>query len=184
VRSEIPMAFVAYCGHRSSRPRAWVYRILASLVLAAAAAAPERPVLAADQIYPTGETIKVYLDQALLLKLPERTATLVVGNPLIADVSVQTGGMLVVTGKGYGVTNLIALDRTGVTTMEHPIEVVGPRGQTVMVYRGIERETYSCSPNCERRITLGDTPSYFSGILTQAGSISALASGSGAPPSK
>ena len=57
--------------------------------------------------------INVILDQAKLLKLPERVATIVVGNPLIADVALQSGGILVVTGKGYGVTNLIVLDRAG-----------------------------------------------------------------------
>jgi hypothetical protein len=29
------------------------------------------------------------------------------------------------------------------------------------MYRGIERETYSCAPKCERRITLGDSQPYF-----------------------
>ncbi len=52
------------------------------------------------------EPVTVHLDQAKLLKLPERTATLVIGNPLIADAAVQPGGVLVITGKSYGMTNL------------------------------------------------------------------------------
>ena len=47
------------------------------------------------------------------MKLPEKVSTIVVGNPLIADVAVQSGGLVVVTGKGYGTTNLIVLDRAG-----------------------------------------------------------------------
>jgi hypothetical protein len=174
-------AFVACCGHRSDLPRGFAYRAIVCIGLAIAAMAPDRPALAADPVYATGETIKVFLDQAKLLKLPERTTTLVVGNPLIADVSVQAGGVVVVTGKGYGVTNLIALDRTGTTTMEHPIEVQGPRGQVVMVYRGIERESYSCTPSCERRITLGDTPNYFTATLGQSGSLNTQAQGNPQP---
>ena len=108
-----------------------------------------------------GETIKVHLDQAKLLKVPDGTSTLVVGNPLIADVAVQPGGTLVVTGKGYGNTNLVALDRSGSVIMEHQVQVQGPLGPTVVVFRGVERETYSCTPDCERRITLGDTQNYF-----------------------
>ena len=50
-----------------------------------------------------------------LLKLPEKTATLVIGNPLIADAAVQPGGVVVITAKSYGMTNLVALDRTGAT---------------------------------------------------------------------
>ncbi len=104
-----------------------------------------------------------------------------VGNPLIADVAVQSGGTLVVTGKGYGNTNLVALDRTGAVIMEHQVEVQGPQGSVVVVYRGIERETYSCTPNCERRITLGDTQNYFAATLGQSGSLNAQAQGGGAP---
>ena len=90
------------------------------------------------------------------IKLPERVATLVIGNPLIADVSIQPGGLMVVTGKGYGVTNLIALDRNGATLMEKQVSVKGPYANTVVVYRGMTRETYSCAPFCEPRVTLGD----------------------------
>jgi hypothetical protein len=36
----------------------------------------------------------------------------------------------------------------------------------VAVYRGVERESYSCSPNCERRIMLGDSPIYLTQTLT------------------
>ena len=57
------------------------------------------------------DAIAVNVDQAKLVKLPARVATIVVGNPLIADVTLQAGGIIVVTGKGYGATNLLALDR-------------------------------------------------------------------------
>src|SRR5436309_14136054 len=101
------------------------------------------------------EVLPVRVDQATLLKLPEKVATIVVGNPMIADVAVQSGGLVVVTGKGYGSTNLIMLDRAGTVLMERSIVVSGPTGPTVQVYRGVQRETYSCTPDCERRITHG-----------------------------
>jgi Flp pilus assembly secretin CpaC len=169
-------AFVACRGRRLG-----LFPALACLALAVAAPALQQPALAADLV-PTpsiGEPIAVHVDQAKILKLPERTATLVVGNPLIADVAVQPGGILVVTAKSYGVTNLVALDRTGATLMEHPIQVLGPSDNVVVVYRGIERESYNCMPNCERRITLGDTANYFTSNLSQSGSLSAQAQGQG-----
>jgi Flp pilus assembly secretin CpaC len=113
--------------------------------------------------------IDVVLDRAKLVKLPDRVATVVVGNPLIADVSIQPGGQMVVTGKGYGSTNLIVLDRNGTVLLEQTVEVQGATQDVVIVYRGIERESYSCTPNCERRITLGDTQTYFDSTLTQTG---------------
>jgi hypothetical protein len=106
------------------------------------------------------EAINVIMDQAKIARVPERTATLVVGNPLIADVSVQSGGAMVVTGKGYGVTNVIALDRGGKVLFDRLVRVKGPM-ESVVIYRGATRESYTCEPYCERRITLGDTPDYF-----------------------
>jgi hypothetical protein len=120
------------------------------------------------------QTLTVFVDQATLVKLPEKVATLVVGNPLIADVTLQPGGLMVVTGKGYGATNILALDRTGTILMESSVRVQGPRDNVVVVYRGAKelpalRETYSCDPNCERRITLGDSSDYFNTTMGQTG---------------
>ena len=137
--------------------------------------------LASAVIMPRGgaaETITVVLDQAQLMKLPDGVGTLIIGNPLIADVTLQGGGTMVITGKGYGATNIIALDRTGATLMSTTIQVVGAR-DAVVVYRGVDRESYSCTPSCERRITLGDAPPYFDATLAQAGTRSNTAAGAG-----
>ena len=101
---------------------------------------------------PTADAIAVNVDQAKLVKLPTRVATIVVGNPLIADVTLQTGGILVVTGKGYGATNFIAMDRAGEILVDRVIQVEGPTDQLVTIYRGVDRESYSCMPVCQRRV--------------------------------
>jgi len=123
--------------------------------------------------------IDVVLDQAKLVKMPERVSTIVIGNPAIADATVQAGGWMVITGKGYGRTNLIALDRSGTVLLEQSVEVQGPRSGVVVVYKGIERESYSCTPLCERRITLGDGQPYFEGTTAQSAARNAIASGAG-----
>jgi hypothetical protein len=97
------------------------------------------------------------MDQARILKIPDRTATLVIGNPLIADVTVERGAIAVVTAKGHGTTNIVALDGAGIVLMERPIEVKEPAGPTVVVYRGSTRQTYSCTPECSALVALGDT---------------------------
>lgn len=158
------MGLVEQSGRRS--------RILALAVFVALAAMPSADVAAAG--------LEVALDQAKVFKIPERTTTVIIGNPLIADISVQAGGTIVVTGKGYGVTNLIALDTRGVTLMEETIEVRGPSDHIVVVYRGVDREFYSCTPKCERRITLGDSPTFFDAVIAQSNNRSGQAAGSGA----
>lgn len=126
---------------------------------------------------PVADTIAVNVDQAKLVRLPGKVATIVVGNPLIADVTLQPGGMIVVTGKGYGATNFIALDRGGEILVDRQIQVEGPSDRLVTVYRGVERESYSCVPLCQRRVTLGDSDAYFNNAMSQAGTLSSSASG-------
>ena len=54
------------------------------------------------------------MDYARLVRLPEGAQTLVIGNPLVADVNMVKGNqLLVITGKSFGTTNLIVLDRAG-----------------------------------------------------------------------
>src|SRR5213595_3574769 len=133
---------------------------------------------------PSGDIVTVNVDQAKLLRLPTRVSTIVVGNPLIADVTLQTGGILVVTGKGYGATNFIAMDRSGEVLVDRVIQVEGPTDQLVTVYRGVERESYSCMPTCQRRITLGDGENYFKAAIDQAGSLNSQATGNAAAAAK
>ena len=135
------------------------------------------PTIALADPGPESKSIAVNVDQAKLVRLPPKVATIVVGNPLIADVTLQPGGLIVVTGKGYGETNFIAMDRAGEVLVDRIIQVEGPTDQLVTVYRGIERESYSCMPVCQRRVTLGDGDGYFKSAMDQAGSLSSQASG-------
>ena len=146
----------------------------ARVCLLAAAAVLASP--AAGLAESTVDTIAVNVDQAKLVRLPGKVATIVVGNPLIADVTLQPGGMIVVTGKGYGATNFIALDRGGEILVDRQIQVEGPSDRLVTVYRGVERESYSCLPVCQRRVTLGDSDNFFTTTMNQAGSLSSNAS--------
>jgi Flp pilus assembly secretin CpaC len=138
---------------------------------------------APGQAAPDPDRIAVNVDQAKLVKLPAGITTIVVGNPLIADVTLQPGGIVVVTGKGYGATNFIALDRSGQVLVDRQIQVEGPTDRVVTVYRGVERESYSCMPICQRRVTLGDGEAYFSSAMGQANSLSGQATGQAASQS-
>ncbi|MDJ1157650.1 pilus assembly protein N-terminal domain-containing protein [Chelatococcus sp. SYSU_G07232] len=140
---------------------AWL--ALAALSAVASAASPD--------------AVDVVVDQAKIVRLPERAQTVIVGNPMIADVTVQKNGILVVTGKSYGVTNLIALDATGNMLAESMIRVQAPSEAIITVQRGLERESYSCTPNCQPSVILGDNNKYFGEISGQAGQRNSLASG-------
>lgn len=123
---------------------------------------------AAAPLSAKAEPISVMVDRATVLRLPEKVATIVIGNPSIADGSLQAGGLLVVTGKGYGNTNLLALNRQGDTLAEYVVNVTAPKDDTKMtIYRGVERETWSCAPKCEHSVMLGDSSNYFNANSAQ-----------------
>ena len=115
------------------------------------------------------------IDHAKVVRLPERTQTVIIGNPIIADITVQRNGVVVVTGKSYGVTNLIALDGTGAMLAESLVSVQAATESVVIVQRGLDRESYSCTPNCQPSMLLGDAAKHFNEIGGQAGQRNTLA---------
>jgi hypothetical protein len=121
--------------------------------------------------------INVMLDQAKVIRLPEKIAMVVIGNPAIADVAMQKSGVAVVTGKTYGVTNMIILDAKGEMVSEQMVVVKAPNVAMVTVQRGVERETLTCTPDCERTFKLGDAPANFDAVTGQSSARSAFAAG-------
>lgn len=124
--------------------------------------------------------VTVLVDNAKVIRLPEKTATVIVGNPIIAEVTPQKNGVLVLTGKSFGSTNLIALDTGGSLIAETMIRVEASRDTTITVQRGLDRESLSCTPNCQPAVQLGDSANYFGTTSGQADARRRLANGGGA----
>ena len=68
-------------------------------------------------------------------------------------------GLCAVCHKLYGEGAAIAPDLTG--------------SDVVIVWRGVNRESYSCAPECSPRITLGDNAPYFASTLARKATASA-----------
>ena len=109
----------------------------------------------------SADVLRVTIDQAKVAKVPAGTATLVIGNPMIADVTMLKGGVgMVVTGKGFGQTNLIAIDADGNIIDEKQLRVE-PGNSVLVVQRGDSRASYSCNPTCMPTVQLGDADKVF-----------------------
>jgi hypothetical protein len=126
------------------------------------------------------EVITLMLDRATVIKAPAKTTMVVIGNPAIADVSVQRNGVLVLTGKTFGETNLLALDDDGKLVSESWLRVQASN-RNVVVYRGAEPESYSCTPDCQPAIALGDADKHFSKVGGQATARNGLAASTTQP---
>jgi Flp pilus assembly secretin CpaC len=146
-----------------------VLTVAAALLLGASAAANET-------------IISLSLDRATVIKAPANTATVVIGNPGIADVSVQKNGVMVLTGKSFGETNMIALNDKGEMISENWLRVrPAHRANQITVYKADQPETYACSPDCQPTISLGNTKDFFERHGGQAIARNRLSQGGDAP---
>jgi Flp pilus assembly secretin CpaC len=127
-----------------------------ALVLVAAAAAWAPAVQAEDLI--------VKYDQSQLLRLPRPASEIIIGNPAIADISIQTGNLLVVTGKTFGITNIIVLDAERNVIWDERVLVRRDEAKVVNLQRGSQRQSYNCTPQCNPQIVIGDEQAYFDNV--------------------
>lgn len=148
-----------------------------ALLFAAAAALPSL----ANVAHAIEDNLLVEVDRAKVIRLDQPAYTVIVGNPSIADALVQDRKMLVVTGKSYGVTNLIVLDAEGNAIEDLTLNVRGDGDGIVTVQRGPTRLSYSCAPSCERTLMLGDTADSYDILNAQILSRLGLAGGQAEP---
>lgn len=95
------------------------------------------------------ETINVVLNQAKIVKLPKPADTIIVGNSEIADATVQDAETVVLTGKGFGLTNMVVFDEHGGVVIDAQLAVSRPTENAVRIFRQGSIQTLSCSPTCE-----------------------------------
>ena len=104
----------------------------------------------------TSEPISVKVNMARILRISAPAATVIIGNPGVADITIQDPQTLVLTGRSYGQTNLIVLDSAGNPVADTIVSVVQGQADTVTVYMGTARQTLACQPVCQPTVTLGD----------------------------
>lgn len=120
-------------------------------------------VLAAETDPPQADTdpVIVTVDRARVFRIPEPASTVIIGNPAIADAAVEDERTLVLTGRSFGVTNLIILGVSGEPIVDRTLVVRGHETNTVRIYRRSYRETMACAPVCEPTLTIGDNEDTF-----------------------
>ena len=99
--------------------------------------------------------ITLLTDQAKILEVSGQPGTIVVGNPSIADVTVQ-GQRVVLMGRNYGVTNIIILDRDGQQLAALDVTVQITDKNAVHVFKAGGRMSLVCAPACEQTLQVGD----------------------------
>lgn len=109
------------------------------------------------------------LDEVHALTFRAPVATVYVGNPAVADITMVDTRHAFVQGKSYGRTNIVALNERGGKVYASFVNVVGgTRDDTVVLNRGIQRVTYTCTATrCEPTPTPGDGKDSFDAQRSQ-----------------
>ena len=93
--------------------------------------------------------MNVEIDQATRVPLRAAAGSVIVGNPQIADVTVVDSNTLYITGKGYGVTEVVAVDAIGRTVFQRQIVVTDGAGAgRVRMWRGAQSTEMACGSSC------------------------------------
>jgi len=102
----------------------------------------------------TSEPVQLTPGFTKLIRFDKPIATVVIGNPEVADARAQSDRSIALVGKAVGITNLIALDNTGAEVLS-TLVVVGARdaGKVIINSRRQLHEywAYRCTAdNCVR----------------------------------
>jgi hypothetical protein len=123
------------------------------------------------------EPFKVALDQTVSMSLAHPAASVALGNATVADVTVSDANTLLITGKAFGTTNLLVLDRNGHTILQTQLVVSADSVGQLTIYRGAGTNTYSCIEKCRPAPVVGDAPDFYSNTMGTIQSKAATAAG-------
>jgi len=129
-------------------------------------------ILGAQTALAVSDPVEVQVNMARILRISAPAATVIIGNPAVADVTIQDPQTLVLTGKSFGDTNLIVLDAQGNPIADTIMRVVADGADVVTVYLGSKRTSVACSPTCQPVIRLGDDAEYAQQTATASQTVS------------
>jgi hypothetical protein len=135
------------------------------------------PAMVACAAPATAEPFSVAIDQSQLINIPRPAATVIIGNPAIADATILDQRTVVITGHSFGTTNVIILDEDGAKIASEFIAVQGFADNSVIVHRPLGRQTFSCVPSCAPELAIGDSPASFDMVQSQINARQQLANG-------
>ncbi len=107
------------------------------------------------------------MDQVHPYKLETPAVDIAVGNPAVADVTVQDNQNLLLFGKSPGLTNIYVFDEAGEVIENIVIRVRSQNSDMLTLHKGVLRVTYNCTTSCEPAMTVGDATDVFDDISAQ-----------------
>ena len=158
----------------TNRARRFLKMTGVAFVVPLLAALGQAPVAAAEM----DSSITVKADQATLVALEGDPATVVIGNALFADVSLEKG-MIVIHGRQFGTTNVIVLDKDNTELANFELHVVRGGSQNLTIYKAGSAYSHVCAPVCESALQVGDNAEHFNNVNSAMSTKLGLSMGAG-----
>lgn len=121
------------------------------------------------------EPIVIEASKSTSLKLSGTAASVVIGNPRVADVAVHDANLIFITGRTFGTTNLLVFSEDGTQLYSGDVVVTTNTTNLLNVNRAGETNTYDCAPTCRSVLSLGDELIYFDTLIAQSERLQELA---------
>ena len=112
------------------------------------------------------EQLIIRLDHSQIMAMPRTPATVIVGNPSIADVTIE-GKNVFLHGHAFGTSNVIVLDEEGKQLADYEVTVQNGGGNNVFVYKAGFSSSFVCAPDCEATLHIGDDEAFFSEVVAK-----------------
>ena len=113
-----------------------------------------------------GQEIIARLDHSQIFAMARVPATVVVGNPSIADVTIE-GTNVFVHARAYGETNVLVLDEGGKQLADYDVVVQPGGGNGVYVFKAGASYSYICAPDCQSTLHVGDDTAWYDAVAKQ-----------------
>lgn len=113
--------------------------------------------------------LTIELDQSQVVTVNADPASIVVGNPSIADASMN-GRQIFIHGHSFGQTNLMVFDNAGNKMVDYELTISHNTSNQVTMFMGntnyaTQRYSYSCAPNCEVNMLPGDNFDFTKNVI-------------------
>lgn len=120
--------------------------------------------------------LNVPMNQSGIVRFEGTAATIIVGNPMVADVAVVEGNTIVIQGRIFGNTDVIVLDSQGRELINLEVSVTDRWAGGLTIHRGnqtpglrSESVNYVCNPVCVRALHPGDEQQEAEDFASQGG---------------
>ncbi|MEN5170094.1 pilus assembly protein N-terminal domain-containing protein [Brevundimonas pondensis] len=102
--------------------------------------------------------LNIEVDRSTRVQLRAPAGSVIVANPKIADVTVVDANTLFITGKGYGVTDIVAVDALGRPLFQSQVVVSAGSTGSVRVWRGAQATEMACGTSCSPSVRTPSAP--------------------------